>query len=82
MEITDSIQAPEFWDGRGTNRTLKETLQEDQRLTAPGGFVPNGSAQTQDDPTVTWLFSFRNCVWEAPSHNKTGLNNFASGKGR
>ena len=30
---------------------------------------------------VPWLFSVRNCVWEAPSHNKTGVNKFASGKG-
>ena len=29
---------------------------------------------------VLWLFSVRNCVWEAPSHNKTGVNKFASGR--
>ena len=46
-----------------------------------GGLVSNGSAQTQDDPTVPRLFSVQNCVWEAPSHNKTGVNKFASGKG-
>ena len=46
-----------------------------------GGLVSDGSAQTQDDPTVPRLFSIRNCVWEAPSHNKTGVNKFASGKG-
>ena len=27
---------------------------------------------------VPWLFSIRNCVWEAPSHNKTGVNKFAN----
>ena len=32
-------------------------------------------------PTVPRLFSLGNCVWEAPSHNKTGVNKFASGKG-
>ena len=37
-------------------------------------------AQTQDDPTVLRLFSIRNCVWEASSHNKAGVNKFASGK--
>ena len=47
----------------------------------PGGLSSKGSAQTQDDPTVAWLFSVRNCVWEAPSHNKTGVTKFASGKG-
>ena len=30
-----------------------------------GGLVSNGSAQTQDDPMVPWLFSIENCVWEA-----------------
>ena len=30
---------------------------------------------------VPWLFSIRNCVWEAPSHNKTGVNKFVSGRG-
>ena len=46
-----------------------------------GGLASNGSAQTQDDPTVPRLFSIRNCVWEASFHNKTGVNKFASGKG-
>ena len=46
-----------------------------------GELVPDGSAQAQDDPTVSRLFSIGNCVWEAPSHNKTGVNKFASGKG-
>ena len=45
------------------------------------GLTYNGSAQTQDDPTVPRLFSIWNCVWEASSHNKTGVNKFASGKG-
>ena len=31
-----------------------------------GGLVSDISAQTQDDPTVPWLLSSRNCVWEAP----------------
>ena len=31
---------------------------------------------------VPRLFSKQNCVWEAPSHNKTEVNKFASGKGR
>ena len=44
------------------------------------GLASDGSAQTQDDPTVPRLFSLGNCVWEAPSHNKTGVNKFASGK--
>ena len=30
---------------------------------------------------VPWLFSVQNCVWEGPSHNKTGVNKFASGRG-
>ena len=30
------------------------------------GLVSDISAQTQDDPTVPWLLSSRNCVWEAP----------------
>ena len=46
-----------------------------------GWLGSKGSAQTQDDPTVPWLFSVWNCVWEAPSHNKTGVNKFASGRG-
>ena len=46
-----------------------------------GGLASDGSAQAQDDPTVPKLFSIRNCVWEAPSHNKTDVNKFASGKG-
>ena len=55
----------------GTNRTLKETLkvtlQVDHRDWALlGGFVSDSSAQTQDDPTVPWLLSSWNCVWEAP----------------
>ena len=45
-----------------------------------GGLASNDSAQTQDGPMVLWLFSVRNCVWEAPSHNKTGVNKFASGR--
>ena len=61
---------------------IKETLQVDHRdWLLLGGLASNGSAQTQDDPTVSRLFSIRNCVWEAPSHNKTGVNKFASGKG-
>ena len=32
-------------------------------------------------PQVPRLFSIQNCVWEASSHNKTGVNKFASGKG-
>ena len=64
-----------------TNRTLKETLQVDHRdWLLLGGLASDGSAQTQDDPTVLRLFTIRNCVWEAPSHNKTGVNKFASGK--
>ena len=39
----------------------------------PGGLSSKGSAQTQDDPTVAWLFSVRNCGWEAPSHCKKNL---------
>ena len=46
-----------------------------------GGLASDGSAQTQDDPAVPRLFSTRNCVCEAPSHNNTGVNKFASGKG-
>ena len=46
-----------------------------------GGLASHGSAQTQDDPTVSWLLSIWNCVWETPSQNKTGVNQFASGKG-
>ena len=67
-----------------TNQTLKETLSKwnHRDWLLLGGLPSNGSAQTQDDPTVPWLFSVWNCVWEAPSHNKTGVNKFASGKGR
>ena len=67
-----------------TNWTLKrDTLQVDHRdWLLLGGLASNGSAQTQDDPTVPWLFSIWNCLWETPSHNKTGVNKFASGKGR
>ena len=46
------------------------------------GYNTDSSAQTQDDPTVPRFFSIQNCLWEAPSHNKTGVNKFASGKGR
>ena len=46
-----------------------------------GGLASDGSAQAQGDPTVSRLFSIRNCEWEAPSHNKTGVKKFASGKG-
>ena len=61
---------------------IKETLQVDHRdELLLGGLVSDDSAQTQDDPTVPWLFSVQNCVWEAPYHNKTGANKFASGKG-
>ena len=61
---------------------IKETLQVDHRdWLLLGGLASDGSAQTQDDPTVPRLFSIRNCEWEAPSHNKTGVNKFASGKG-
>ena len=60
---------------------IKETLQVDHRdELLLGGLVSDGSAQTQDDPTVPGLFSIRNCVWKAPSPNKTGANKFASGK--
>ena len=41
-----------------------------------GGPVSDGSAQTQDDPMVPWLFSIENCVWEAPpliKHMSTNL---------
>ena len=66
----------------GTNRTLKETLSK-WILETDCSWVDlsDGAAQTQDDPTVPRLF-VQNCVWEAPSHNKTGANKFASGKGR
>ena len=33
-------------------------------------------------PMVPWLLSLLNCTWETPSHNKTGVSQFASGKGR
>ena len=65
-----------------TNQTLKETLQVDQRdWLFLGGLASDSSAQTQNDPTAPRLFSIWNCVWEAPSHNKTGVNKFVSGKG-
>ena len=61
---------------------IKETLQVDHRdWLLLGGLASDGSAQTQDDPTVPRLFSIWNCEWEAPSHYKTGVNKFASGKG-
>ena len=66
-----------------TNRILKEMhskwIIETVLL---GGLVPDDSSQTQDDPMAPWLFSVRNCVWEAPFHNKTDVHKFASGKGR
>ena len=42
-----------------TNRTLKETLSKwiIWRLLLLGGPASNGSAQTQDNPVVPWLFS-------------------------
>ena len=46
------------------------------------GLASDGPAQTQDDPMVPRLFFIVNCVWEAPYHNKTDVNKFASGKGR
>ena len=61
---------------------IKETLQVDHRdWLLLDGLASDGSAQTQDDPTVPRLFSIWNCEWEAPSHYKTGVNKFASGKG-
>ena len=67
-----------------TNWTLKrDALQVDRRdWLLPGGLPSDGSAQTQDDPMVPRLFSEWNCVWEAPSHNKTDVNKFASGERR
>ena len=31
-----------------------------------GGLASNGSAQTQDNPVVPWLFCGWSCIWEAP----------------
>ena len=66
----------------GTNRTLKKTLSKWILETdcSRVDLLPT-ALLTQDDPTVPWLFSVQNCAWEAPSHSKTGVNKFASGKG-
>ena len=67
----------------GTNWTLKESLSK-WILETDCSWVDlfPMTLLTQDDPTVPWLFSVQNCVREAPSHNETGVNKFASGKGR
>ena len=43
--------------------------------------LPTALLRLRMTPTVPRLFSLGNCVWEAPSHNKTGVNKFVSGRG-
>ena len=65
----------------GTNQTLKEKLSQ-WILETDCSWVDLFLTALLRMTSVPWLLSVHNCVWEAPSHNKTGVNKFVLGKGR
>ena len=62
--------------------SLRDTFRMDHKdWFFMDGLASSSLTQIKGNPTVPWLFSLWNCLWEAPSHSKIGVGKFATGKG-